>query len=180
MAQFGAWRVFASILSGCLCETSPAGPTHTSLIEFLRLPIPLLATPAEALYDALFDQSPIRHYTTLANLGLEMADYAVYHVDRDGAANNDQLLARAFSEFPARACLSDRVCGSHINNLCELSAVTAIDSTIVAVIYSISLLFRKGGYFSRIIFAVDVAVKLDTFAKTTKRGSASWRSRVRQ
>ena len=68
--------------------------------------------------------------------------------------------------------LSEKTCGGHKTNLIENSSADgmsdAIGSRVFGVLYSTCLLFRMGGYFLRLIHAVDKAVEKHAVMKFGK------------
>jgi hypothetical protein len=127
-------------------------------VGFLRPPVPLLSTNAEAIYNGLYDMPAVVRYGELELLFLKEAKCAFVHFDRDAATANDRVITARSSKLPSDVFVSDRVCGNHQNNLIEGAILATHFAPLLSQMYSAALLLRNGGYFLRLIHALTEAV----------------------
>ena len=78
--------------------------------------------------------------------------------DRDGASNNDKILAAKYAELPEGVMASDWWCSNHRTSLVE-TAVLIPFAKLIAVMYSACLLVRTNAYFQRLLLAAPVVAK---------------------
>lgn len=165
-----SWHILVSLQHSLFSVISAAGTVESMFVEHLRPPIPLASTTAEAIWSGLFDQKPAKPFGSLTSSAIGAAEYAAFHIDRDGASSNDKLVEKMFSEQPPTLLICDRVCGSHCNQLCESAATLAMSDSLVPVLYSISLLLRMGSYFLRLHAALDRWVESMLTPASIRRG----------
>jgi len=158
-AQRSSWHVLVSQQHNSWVVRGPDRVKHSRWMNLARPPIPIVGTSSECLFSGLFQTGCIGAYWAFQQHCLSQASFPILHYDRDGASANAKLLARHFCELPSHWLLSSRACGNHTNNLVEGSLALSIDRDYINRMYSLSLLFRMHGYFSRLVLSLPALVE---------------------
>ncbi len=125
----------------------------------IRPTVPLMRTSAACTYRALMKVPCVMPLVNTEARLLARADIRICHFERDAANVNNKLVAHVIRQ--RRGCLcSDLTCGNHQTQLVDASVLNAMamGTQLISRLYSVSLLFRMGANWLRMIHAVPRVV----------------------
>ena len=114
-------------------------------VNLARAPVPLTGTSAECLMAGSYEVAAAEASWEFQRACLASANFGILHNDRDGAAANMRLLEAHFQVLPETWLL----------NLIEGSVSLVIDKTYIHRMYSLALMFRMHGCFSRLVLQLE-------------------------
>ena len=164
--QRSAWHVLVAIVGMRCGKILVDGPPRASSMRVVRPPIVVVNTGAPCVYHGLFRSTISKPYedvcTTLDEAASQGNHMSMRNFTRDGASSNSKLTAHA-SRIHGSTLTSDKVCSLHTQKTIETSCVVADADGIKRTgrLYSFSLLLAMGGYFMRMLLAVQTVVELN-------------------
>ena len=159
--QQSAWHVLVSVATMILSlppESIDDLIGKSFLFQLVRPTVPLLSTNASSLSDGLFSVPAVREFSQCEENGIALSNIPIIHFDTDGAFANGKCIENKFRQLPAGVFGSHKHCCLHANKLVELAVTLVFSLPLVAKYYSLSLLFRMGGYFLRLVQATPIVV----------------------
>ena len=120
----------------------------------------ILTTSAACFQDGLWGDFPASSAPRATESeGLGGAAHGLRHFDRDGHSANHVLMAWLITVEDTTSYISDHVCSSHSNNLCEVATIFAVCDSVLSRMYSATLLLQMGGHFLRLAGGVETLVQ---------------------
>ena len=160
-ATRSAWHVLVSRQSFCfgVPDEDSLDDVRLAVWDVVRPVAPLVSAKAPAVFHGLFSTrfaKPFAQFET--NCMRHMRLSAVHHT-QDGAFANERLCAARFAAVPPEVLCSRMTCGNHRNQLAEVAVQHVFGLKALSSLYSMSLFFRMGAHWLRLIQAVPLLVE---------------------
>ena len=153
-AQRSSWQVLVSLASLTCALIDVDGECTISSMTPARAPVALINTRGPCIIHGLYYVPQVVPFEKATRQADREAYISIAVYTSDGASSNPPAVAHGARKRP-RTLSSAKLCSSHTNCHIDASVMATAGLGLVGLLYSHSLLLRMGGYFARLVHAVE-------------------------